>query len=92
MTYILCPISMFSLHQNILLMDESQDGTIGKKVALSTLDNLSADIVAMCVKHNVSSVKLQGNKEYANGLIEEIHTIANKNYGLNNIKIEVEVI
>ena len=89
MTYILCPISMFNLHQDILLIDESQDGTIGKKVALSTLDNLSADIVAMCAKHNVSYVKLQSNKEYAVGLIEEIYTIANKNYGLNNIEVEV---
>lgn len=89
MTYILCPISMFSLHQNILLIDESQDGTIGKKVALSTLDNLSADIVAMCAQYNVSQVKLQGNKEYTSELVKEIYTIANKNYGLNNINVEV---
>lgn len=89
MTYILCPISMFNLHQNILLIDKSQDGTIGKKVALSTLDNLSADIAAMCVKYNVSQVKLQGNKEYASELVKEIYTIANKNYGLNNIEVEV---
>ncbi len=89
MTYILCPISMFSLHQNILLIDESQDGTIGKKVALSTLDNLSADIAAMCAQYNVSQVRLQGNKEYTSELVKEIYTIANKNYGLNNIEVEV---
>jgi hypothetical protein len=80
---------MFNLHQNILLIDESQNGTIGKKVALSTLDSLSADIAAMCVKYNVSQVKLQGNKEYASELVKEIYTIANKNYGLNNIEVEV---
>lgn len=89
MTYILCPISMFNLHQNILLMDESQGATMGKKVALSTLNNLSTDIVAMCAQYNVSQVRLLGNKEYASELVEEIYTIANKNYGLNNIKVEV---
>ena len=89
MTFLLCPISMFNLHQNILLINEAEGETTGKKVALSTLDNLSTDIAAMCAKHNVSYVKLQGNEEYANGLIEEIYTIANKNYGLNNIEVEV---
>lgn len=43
----------------------------------------------MCEKHNVYKIKLQGNIEYANGLVEDIYTIAKNNYGLNNIEVEV---
>lgn len=87
MTFLLCTISMFNLHQQILLVNEEEGW--GKSVAISNLDNLSQDIVAMCEKHNVHTVKLQGNSEYANGLVEDIYTIAKTNYGLNNIKVEV---
>jgi hypothetical protein len=78
---------MFNLHQQILLINEEEGW--GKSVAISSLDNLSQDLVAMCEKHNVYNIKLQGNSEYANGLVEDIYTIAKTNFGLNNIKVEV---
>lgn len=87
MTFLLCTISMFNLHQQILLINEEEGW--GKSVAISNLDDLSKDLVAMCEKHNVYNIKLQGNAEYANGLVEDIYTIAKTNFGLNNIKVEV---
>lgn len=87
MTFLLCTISMFNLHQQILLINEEEGW--GKSVAISNLDDLSKDLVAMCEKHNVYNIKLQGNSEYANGLVEDIYTIAKINFGLNNIKVEV---
>ena len=87
MTFLLCTITMFNLHQQILLINEEEGWS--KNVAISNLEALSTDIAAMCAKHGVSKVKLQGNKEYANGLVEEIYTFAKTNYGLNNIEIEV---
>lgn len=87
MTFILCSITMFNLHQQIILIDE-EAGT-AKTIAISNLDNLSKDIVAMCEKYNINHVKVKGNKDYTNGLIEDIYTMAKTNYGLNNIKIEV---
>lgn len=89
MTFIFCSISMFSLHQNIMLMTESDNEVTCKSVAYSTLENLGADIAAMCEKHRTYNVRLQGSNEYANGLVEDIYTIAKTNYGLNNINIEV---
>lgn len=87
MTFLLCTISMFNLHQQILLINEEEGW--GKSVAISNLDDLSKDLVAMCEKHNVYNIKLQGNAEYTNGLVEDIYTIAKTNFGLNNIKVEV---
>lgn len=87
MTFLLCTISMFNLHQQILLINEEEGW--GKSVAISNLDDLSKDLVMMCEKHNVYNIKLQGNAEYANGLVEDIYTIAKTNFGLNNIKVEV---
>lgn len=87
MTFLLCTIAMFNLHQPILLVNEEEGW--GKSVAISNLDDLSKDLITMCVKHNVNHIKLQGNSEYANGLVEDIYAIAKTNYGLNNIKVEV---
>ena len=87
MTFLLCTISMFNLHQQILLINEEEGW--GKSIAISNLDDLSKDLVAMCEKHNVCNIKLHGNAEYANGLVEDIYTIAKTNFGLNNIKVEV---
>ena len=70
MTFLLCTISMFNLHQQILLVNEEEGW--GKSAAISSLDNLSKDLVAMCVKYDVNHIKLQGNSEYANGLVEDI--------------------
>ena len=87
MTFLLCTISMFNLHQQILLINEEEGW--GKSIAISNLDDLSKDLVTMCEKHNVYNIRLQGNSEYANGLVEDIYTIAKTNFGLNNIKVEV---
>jgi hypothetical protein len=66
---------MFNLHQQILLINEEEGW--GKSVAISNLDDLSKDLVAMCEKHNVCNIKLQGNAEYAKKHWETLSTWAN---------------
>jgi hypothetical protein len=43
----------------------------------------------MCYNLNTYNVKLRGNKEYINGLIEQIHNFEINLYGENKINIEV---
>ena len=85
--FILCSVTMFNLHQQIILIDV-EAGT-AKTIAISNLNDLSEDIVTMCEKYNISRVKIKGSKDYISGLVEDIYTMAKTNYELNNIEIEV---
>lgn len=83
---ILCNVSMFDLHQQVLLVNDDNDM---RPVAISTLENLGGDIAAACSKYSINNVTLTGNKNFAEALVEDICTTGATLYGMNNINIEV---
>ena len=87
MKKIICNISTFDLHQYIMVTDTETKET--KSIAISTLDNLSEDILSACLKYNIHSVVLAGNHSFINAYAEEMETINANKYNINNIKIEV---
>lgn len=82
---ILCNISMFDLHQQVLLVD----GTEMKPVVISNLNDLGANIAMACSKYSTNEVTLTGNTKFASALAEEICTVGATQYGMNNINVEV---
>ena len=58
-------------------------------VARVPIDYLNEIIPAMCYNLNTYEVKLSGNKDYLEGLIENIHANEMMIYSENKINIEV---
>lgn len=84
--YILCNVSMFDLHQHIILVQE--DGS-QKVIETSTYDLLVPMIVNNCNRYNLNKVHLIGNKKYVSELAPAITSYAVVNYGNNNIEVEI---
>lgn len=87
MTQIICNISTFDLHQQIVLADT--ENKISKIISISDMENLSKDIASACAKYAVGKVVLRGNKEFVKPFVADILTYTRNTYGINNIEIEV---
>lgn len=86
MKTVICNFNLFDLHQYIMVAD----GCEPKLAAITSLEKLGEDIVAICEVHHADHVHLFGNSEYATSIVQDIDNANKMRY--NNIKeIKVEV-
>ena len=83
---ILCNLNLFTLHQNIYLMD---DNGIVNPITAVELEALPGAIVAICHEYDTNTVVLSGNVAYSQSLAENICEFSLNNYNGNTIKVEV---
>ena len=86
MNKIVCNIELFSLHQNLFVVNE--DGAT--KINIGTLEDLKESIANACHNLNIYHVHLIGNNDYIDNLIEEIKVYNQITYN-NTKEIEFEV-
>ena len=82
---IVIPINLFSLDQEIIIVDE----TANKSFAKVELAHLPEVVVEACGVNSTDSVRLIGNKNYAEALANEIKEYAAMNYANKNLNINI---
>ena len=82
---IVIPINLFSLSQEIIVVDETGSNSFAK-VDLSYLPEV---IVEACGVNDIKNIKLIGNKNYAEALANEITEYANINYTNKDLTITI---
>ena len=82
---IIIPINLFSLEQEIMIVD--QIGT--HQFAKVELSHLPEVIVEASSVHLTDNIKLIGNKNYAEALANEIREYSAINYANKNLNIEI---
>ena len=82
---ILCNLNLFTLHQNIYLIDDSE---VASPLTAVELEQLPEVLATLCNQHSVHHVILNGDATYADSIAENIREFGLKNYS-NNIKVEV---
>ena len=85
MPVIMCDINLGTMQQTVYHITGSE----ARPVSNVPLDYLNEIIPSICYNLNTYNVRLRGNKEYINGLIEQIHNFEINLYGENKINIEV---
>lgn len=85
MQIIFCDVNLGVMQQTIAHIG---DGFV-KQVASAPIDCLEEIIPSMCYNLNTFNVKLRGNQEYLEGLIQNIYSFETALYGENKINIEV---
>lgn len=82
---IIIPINLFKLEQEIMIID--QEGT--HAFAQVDFAHLPEVIVEACGVHNVDTIKLIGNGNYAEALSNEIKEYAIQNYSNKELNISI---
>lgn len=82
---IVVPINLFSLDQEIIVVDENGNHSFAK-VELSHLPEV---IVEACGVNNTEYIRLIGNKNYAEALANEIQEYATVNYANKELYINI---
>lgn len=82
---IIIPLNLFKLEQEIMIID--QDGT--QSFAQVELAHLPEVVVEACSVHNTDHIKLIGNKNYADALVNEIKAYAATNYANKDLNVEI---
>ena len=87
MNKIYCEIHLFTLEQNIYVID----GATGQQelVAKATVEDLPAVINAVCDSKKIYNVSLTGNPVFGLAVAEDIKDYAKTYYSWNNIEVEV---
>lgn len=88
MKRIICNFSMFTLNQEVLLLED--ENTSPKVIANSTISELPFAIAGMCDEHDINNVLLFGNKEYGERLAEDICKVGALKYSNEKIIVEVK--
>ena len=83
---ILVHINLFSLDQQIMIIDEN--GGM-KNFASVDISHLPEVIVEATTAYGANTVKLVGNKNYAEALRNEINEYAIQNYSNKNLNITI---
>ena len=86
MKKIVCELHMFSLNQNIYVIDD--DGTHEFAVP-STMEELPEIISALCHSKNINKVMLTGNSVFGAAVAEDILAYSKNHYSENIIEVEV---
>ena len=87
MRKVYCELHIFDLHQNVYVVD-MQTGN-KERVAITTIEELPEVINAVCNDKKIYKVLLSGNSVMGDAIAEDVINFAKKNYGWNNIKVEV---
>ena len=82
---IIIPINLFSLDQEIIVIDHSGNQSFAK-VELAHLPEV---VVEACSVHFTDNIRLIGNKNYAEALANEIKEYAMINYSNKELNIEI---
>jgi hypothetical protein len=82
---IIIPINLFSLDQEIIIIN--QDGS--QSFAKVDLVHLPEVVVEACGIYSTDSIRLIGNKNYAEALSNEISEYAAINYANKTLNIEI---
>lgn len=86
MKKIVCELHMFSLNQNIYVIDD--DGT--HEIAVpANMEELPEIISALCHSKNIDKVMLTGNSVFGAAVAEDILAYSKQQYKENNIEVEV---
>lgn len=87
MKTIVCDIQLFDMNQVISAIDAK--GTTYFAVS-SSLDDLSNDIVDLCLREHITKVHLFGSEDYLNkSILPDILEYSKSHYELNNIEVEI---
>ena len=82
---IIVPLNLFSLNQCILISDENG----ARDFAHVELNHLPEVLVETANVHSTNNIRLIGNKNYAEALLNEIKEYAIQNYADNNLNITI---
>ena len=82
---IVIPLNLFSLDQEIIIVDE----TGNKGFAKVELAHLPEVVVEVCGVNSTDSVRLIGNKNYAEALANEIKEYVTMNYANKILNIDI---
>ena len=82
---VIIPLNLFSLDQEIIIVDE----TGNKSFAKVELAHLPEVVVEACGVNSTDSVRLIGNKNYAEALANEIKEYAAMNYANKVLNISI---
>lgn len=85
--FIVVSINLFTAEQLILMYSEAEG--ISKEIARVELAKLPEVVVSLAVGQKISDIKLVGNHNYATAIEQEIQTYAIKEYGKNELNIEI---
>lgn len=85
--FIVVSINLFTAEQLILMYSEAKG--ISKEIARVELAKLPEVVVSLAVGQKISDIKLVGNYNYATAIEQEIQTYAIKEYGKNELNIEI---
>ncbi len=88
MKRIICNFSIFTLNQEILLLED--ENTSPKLITDSAFGELPFAIAEICDKYDVNNVLLIGNKEYGEKIAEDICKVGALKYSNENINVEVK--
>ena len=83
---ILIPINLFSLNQQIVIIDENGNMNNFAQVELTSLPEV---VVEASRVYDISKIKIIGNANYGEALSNEINEFANSNYSNSNLNIIV---
>lgn len=82
---IIIPLNLFKLEQEIMIIN--QEGT--HTFAQVDLAHLPEVIVEACGVHNIDTIRLIGNGNYAGALLNEIKKYAIQNYSNKELNISI---
>ena len=87
MKTIVCDVQLFDMDQVISALDDK--GAPYFAIS-SNLNDLSNDIVDLCLREHITNVHLFGNEDYVNqSILPEILEYSKSHYELKNIEVEI---
>lgn len=87
MKTIVCSPNIFSLYQEIFIMNQELNGP--ELITISDLENLYKTIAELSNQKNVSKIVLANNPTYCKKLAQDIEEYSKIHYSNNNLEIEV---